>query len=127
MQVSAAVRLMPRPPARVHRRKTNLSESGLENLSIAAWRRLPLTRPSILSYGYLEKVSVSKEAWRTATIHRLPAISKTVIQLGIYINDGIMYEKQFQNKWVLLFFTQLVQMPRDYVLFYFLSTDISNL
>jgi hypothetical protein len=54
MQVSAAVRLMPSPPARVHRRNTNLSESGLENLSIAAWRRLPLTRPSILSYGYLE-------------------------------------------------------------------------
>lgn len=36
MQVSAAVRLMPKPPALVHSRKTNLSESGLENLSIAA-------------------------------------------------------------------------------------------
>lgn len=84
MQVSAAVRLMPKPPARVHRRKTNLSESGLENLSIAAWRRLPLTRPSILSYGYLEEVSMSKEAWQTATIHLLLSFtSKTVIQSGI--------------------------------------------
>lgn len=54
MQVSAAVKLMPRPPALVHSRNTNLSESGLENLSIAAWRRLPLTLPSILSYGYLK-------------------------------------------------------------------------
>lgn len=49
MQVSAAVRLMPRPPALVHRRKTKRSESGLQNRSMAAWRRFPRTRPSIRS------------------------------------------------------------------------------
>lgn len=53
MQVSAAVKLMPRPPALVHSRKTNRSESGLENRSMAACRRLPRTLPSIRSYGYL--------------------------------------------------------------------------
>ena len=30
MTVSAAVRFIPRPPARVHRRNTNLSEPGRE-------------------------------------------------------------------------------------------------
>lgn len=53
MHVSAAVRLMPRPPALVHRRKTNRSESGLLKRSMAAWRRFPRTRPSIRSYKYL--------------------------------------------------------------------------
>lgn len=50
MQVSAAVRLIPRPPALVHSRKTKRSESGLQNLSMAACRRFPLTRPSMRSY-----------------------------------------------------------------------------
>lgn len=36
MHVSAAVRLIPKPPALVQRRKTKRSESGLQNLSIAA-------------------------------------------------------------------------------------------
>lgn len=49
MQVSAAVRLMPSPPARVHRRKTKRSESGLQKRSMAAWRRFPRTRPSMRS------------------------------------------------------------------------------
>lgn len=49
IQVSAAVRLIPSPPARVHSRKTNRSESGLLKRSIAAWRRFPRTRPSIRS------------------------------------------------------------------------------
>lgn len=56
MTVSAAVRLMPTPPARVHSRKTNRSESGLEYRSIAAWRSLPRTRPSIRSYMYERKL-----------------------------------------------------------------------
>ena len=56
MTVSAAVKLIPRPPALVHNRKTNLSESGLENLSMASCRRLPVILPSILSYRYLEKI-----------------------------------------------------------------------
>lgn len=60
IQVSAAVRLIPKPPALVQSRKTNLSESGLENLSIAAWRRLPLTLPSMRSYGYLRKQTYYK-------------------------------------------------------------------
>jgi len=50
--VSAAVRLIPTPPARVHSRKTNRSESGAENRSIAAWRSFPLMPPSIRSYLY---------------------------------------------------------------------------
>ncbi|TNN39540.1 hypothetical protein EYF80_050287 [Liparis tanakae] len=55
MQVSAAVRLMPRPPALVHRRKTKRSESGLLKRSMAACRRFPRTRPSIRSYKYLRQ------------------------------------------------------------------------
>lgn len=54
MHVSAAVRLMPRPPALVQRRKTKRSESGLLKRSMAAWRRFPRTRPSIRSYKYLQ-------------------------------------------------------------------------
>ena len=54
MQVSAAVRLIPRPPALVHRRKTNRSDSGLLKRSMAACRRFPRTRPSIRSYKYLQ-------------------------------------------------------------------------
>lgn len=84
MQVSAAVRLMPKPPALVHRRKTNRSESGLENLSIAAWRRFPLTLPSILSYGYLENGRVNREACPVATA-RLVLFVKQVLQHEIYI------------------------------------------
>lgn len=55
MQVSAAVRLMPRPPARVQSRKTKRSESGLQKRSMAAWRKFPRTRPSMRSYVYLNK------------------------------------------------------------------------
>ena len=51
MTVSAAVRLMPTPPARVQSRKTNRSESGFEKRSMAACRSLPLTMPSMRSYG----------------------------------------------------------------------------
>ena len=35
-------RLIPRPPARVERRKTNVSEPGRQNRSIAAWAGLGL-------------------------------------------------------------------------------------
>ena len=38
MTVSAAVRLMPTPPARVERRNAKMSEPGREKRSIAAWR-----------------------------------------------------------------------------------------
>ena len=55
--VSAAVKLIPRPPALVHSKNTNLSESGLENLSIASCLKLPVIRPSILSYKYLKSVN----------------------------------------------------------------------
>ena len=64
-QVSAAVRLMPRPPARVHSRKTKRSESGLLKRSMAACRRLPLTRPSIRSYRYLEPAGMEPAKVRT--------------------------------------------------------------
>lgn len=55
IQVSAAVRLIPRPPALVHSRKTKRSESGLLKRSMAACRRFPRTRPSIRSYKYLSE------------------------------------------------------------------------
>lgn len=54
MTVSAAVKLIPNPPALVHNKNTNLSESGLQNLSIAAWRKFPRILPSNLSKGYLK-------------------------------------------------------------------------
>mmetsp|Transcript_12450 Transcript_12450/g.37312 ORF Transcript_12450/g.37312 Transcript_12450/m.37312 type:complete len:236 (-) Transcript_12450:237-944(-) len=44
MHVSAAVRLMPRPPARVERRKTNTSV--VEKRSMADWRASPRIVPS---------------------------------------------------------------------------------
>jgi len=50
MQVSAAVRLIPSPPALVHSRNTKRSESGLQKRSMAACRRFPRTRPSMRSY-----------------------------------------------------------------------------
>lgn len=53
IQVSAAVRLMPRPPARVQRRNTKRSESTLLKRSMAACLRFPRTLPSIRSYVYL--------------------------------------------------------------------------
>ncbi len=53
IQMSAAVRLMPRPPARVQRRNTKRSESTLLKRSMAACRRFPRTLPSIRSYVYL--------------------------------------------------------------------------
>jgi hypothetical protein len=46
MHVSAAVRLIPRPPARVERRKTKVSEPGRQKRSMAAWRRSPRMVPS---------------------------------------------------------------------------------
>lgn len=52
--VSAAVKLIPKPPALVHNKNTKRSESGLQNLSIAACLKLPRIRPSNLSNGYLE-------------------------------------------------------------------------
>jgi SNF2 family DNA or RNA helicase len=51
--VSAAVKLIPNPPALVQSKKTNLSESGLENLSIASCLIIPVILPSNLSYKYL--------------------------------------------------------------------------
>lgn len=57
IHVSAAVKLMPKPPALVHRRKTKRSESGLLNRSMAACLRLPRTRPSIRSYKYLKNAT----------------------------------------------------------------------
>ena len=45
MTVSAAVRLIPTPPARVERRKTK-EEASLLKRSRAFWRSLPDTRPS---------------------------------------------------------------------------------
>ena len=45
MTVSAAVKLMPTPPARVDSRKTK-EEASLLNRSMAFWRSLPETRPS---------------------------------------------------------------------------------
>lgn len=53
IQVSAAVRFMPRPPARVQRRNTKRSESTLLKRSMAACLRFPRTLPSIRSYVYL--------------------------------------------------------------------------
>ena len=47
--VSAAVRLIPTPPARVESRKTNESVDGSEKRSIAAWRSAPWREPSIRS------------------------------------------------------------------------------
>lgn len=55
MQVSAAVRLIPKPPALVQSRKTKRSESGLQKRSMAACRWFPRTRPSMRSYEYLER------------------------------------------------------------------------
>lgn len=55
MTVSAAVKLIPKPPALVQSKKTNRSESGLQYLSIAACRKLPRIRPSKRSKGYLRK------------------------------------------------------------------------
>mmetsp|Transcript_22156 Transcript_22156/g.50026 ORF Transcript_22156/g.50026 Transcript_22156/m.50026 type:complete len:350 (-) Transcript_22156:1216-2265(-) len=46
MHVSAAVRLMPNPPARVDSRKMKVSEPGLQKRSMAAWRKSPRTVPS---------------------------------------------------------------------------------
>mmetsp|Transcript_35796 Transcript_35796/g.114004 ORF Transcript_35796/g.114004 Transcript_35796/m.114004 type:complete len:222 (-) Transcript_35796:3070-3735(-) len=48
--VSAAVRLMPTPPARVVMMKMNDSEAGSEKRSMAACRSRPVTAPSSLSY-----------------------------------------------------------------------------
>ena len=56
MTVSAAVRLMPSPPALVHNRNTNRSESGLEKRSMAACLSVPLTPPSMRSYKYLNNM-----------------------------------------------------------------------
>ena len=53
--VSAAVKLIPRPPALVQRRKTKRSESSRENRSMAACRSGPRTLPSILSNICLHK------------------------------------------------------------------------
>lgn len=63
MQVSAAVKLIPRPPALVHSRNTKRSESGREKRSIAACRRFPLTLPSMRSYGYLESKQSTHLLW----------------------------------------------------------------
>lgn len=52
MTVSAAVKLIPTPPARVHSKKTKISLSGLEKRSIAAWRSFPRTDPSMRSNLY---------------------------------------------------------------------------
>ena len=46
MHTSAATRLIPRPPARVERRKAKVSDPGLQKRSMAAWRRSPRTVPS---------------------------------------------------------------------------------
>ena len=46
MQVSAAVRLIPRPPARVDSRKTLHSGSVL-NAAMAAWRSCQQIEPSM--------------------------------------------------------------------------------
>ena len=56
MTVSAAVRLIPSPPALVHNKNTNRSESGLEKRSMAACLSVPLTPPSIRSYKYLNNI-----------------------------------------------------------------------
>ena len=70
MQVSAAVKLMPSPPALVHSRNTKRSESGLENLSMAACRRLPRTLPSIRSYGYLRSEEVNYDKQVCVSVHK---------------------------------------------------------
>mmetsp|Transcript_39162 Transcript_39162/g.126660 ORF Transcript_39162/g.126660 Transcript_39162/m.126660 type:complete len:245 (-) Transcript_39162:37-771(-) len=51
MQVSAAVRLIPSPPARVESIKRNLLEPGALYASIAASRSSPLVEPSIRQYS----------------------------------------------------------------------------
>ena len=52
IQVSAAIRLRPNPPARVLSKNTLVSAS-LKNLSIPSWRSSNLTRPSNWTYLYL--------------------------------------------------------------------------
>eukprot|EP00964_Phaeocystis_antarctica_P050374 scaffold29246_cov66-Phaeocystis_antarctica.AAC.6 len=46
IHVSAAVRLMPTPPARVESRKTKVVAPGVQKRSMAAWRASPVTPPS---------------------------------------------------------------------------------
>mmetsp|Transcript_59220 Transcript_59220/g.86684 ORF Transcript_59220/g.86684 Transcript_59220/m.86684 type:complete len:206 (-) Transcript_59220:239-856(-) len=65
--VSAAVRLMPTPPARVLSRKTNESGSRL-NLSIDSCRALPVMRPSSRSQGYPRYSQNSSNRSSTRTI-----------------------------------------------------------
>lgn len=49
--MSAEVRLIPRPPARVVRRNTNFSESGLLYASIASMRSSCAVPPSSRQYS----------------------------------------------------------------------------
>lgn len=79
-QVSAAVRLIPRPPARVHSRKTKRSESGLLKRSMAACRKFPRTRPSIRSYRYLFKEK--NKTNKLYTLHYLPLTDNYHIYSG---------------------------------------------
>eukprot|EP00967_Tisochrysis_lutea_P096783 scaffold141924_cov23-Tisochrysis_lutea.AAC.3 len=60
MHVSAAVKLIPSPPARVERRKMKVSELGLQNRSMAACRRSPRMVPSSRSCEYLRSSRYSE-------------------------------------------------------------------
>ena len=62
MTVSAAVRLMPWPPALVDSRKANTSEPGLLKRSMAACRSLPRMEPSRRSNLYALAVSSSSSS-----------------------------------------------------------------
>ena len=80
---------MPKPPAFVQSRNTKRSESGLLNLSIAAWRKLPRMRPSILSNGYLEH-----EVFHHKTNSKSHTVAKYFIQNHKKANQTATYQNQ---------------------------------
>jgi hypothetical protein len=61
MTVEAIVKLIPKPPALVPNKKTNMSTSGFENLSIAACLSDLFTLPSNLTKGY-PAINVNKKS-----------------------------------------------------------------
>ena len=105
MTVSAAVRLMPRPPARVQRRKTNRSEPGsftklsvntstLERVQISILEWVYISIDEWVQISILEWVYISIDEWvQISTLERVQISILKRVQIsihgrGFYVNKS---------------------------------------